>query len=95
MVEVLEENEDQIHCLDKDEPKFYIKKEDHDQFYAETFDMCKNDQNDYKKGYQNAIMEFQRQYDLRNIIVVVNKNTNKTSVDIYPINQNIKDSPSK
>ena len=34
MVEELEENDDQIHCLDKEEPQFYIKKEDHDQFFA-------------------------------------------------------------
>ena len=40
-------------------------------------------------------MEFQKQYDLRNRIVVVNKDKNKTSVDISPINQNKKDLPSK
>lgn len=43
VVEELEENDDQIHCLDKDEPQFYIKKEDHDHFFAETSDNCKND----------------------------------------------------
>ena len=95
MVDDVEENDDQIHCLDKDEPKFYIRKEDHDQFYAETSDICKNDQNNYQKGYQNTIMEFQKQYDLRNIVVVVNKDKNKSQVDNSLISQNKKDPPMK
>ena len=57
--------------------------------------MCKNDKDDYQKGYQNVILEFQKQYDLRNRTFVVNKDNNKTSFDISPINQNKKDSPSK
>lgn len=55
-----EENNDHIHCLDKEEPQFYIKKEDHDQFFVESSDKCNNDQDDYKRGYQNAILEFQK-----------------------------------
>ena len=78
MVEELEKNDDQIHCLDKNEPHFYIKKEDHDQFFAETSNNCKSDHDDYKKGYQNVILEFQKQYDLRNRTVVVSKDKNKT-----------------
>ena len=95
MVEYLEDNDDQMHCLDKDEPQFYIKKEDHNHFFTETSDMCKKYQDDYQRGYQNAIMEFQKQYNLRNRNVVVNKDKNKTSVDISPIDQNKKDPPSK
>ena len=30
VVEDLQESDDQIHRLDKDEPQFYIRKEDHD-----------------------------------------------------------------
>ena len=95
MVEELEENDNQIHCLDKDEPQFYIKKEDHDHFFAKTYDVCKNDQDDYQKRYQNVILEFQKKYDLRNRTVMVNKYKNKNPLDISPINQNIKDLPSK
>ena len=54
----VEENDDHIHCLDKDELKFYIRKEDHDQYYTETTNTCNNDQEDYQRGSQNAIMEF-------------------------------------
>ena len=60
----MEENDDKIHFLDKEEPQFYIKKEDHDHSFVETSDNCNSDQDDYKKGYQNAIMEYQKQYDL-------------------------------
>lgn len=56
----MEEKNDQIHCLDKDEPQFYIKKEEHDQFFVETSDICKSDHDDYQKGDQNVILEFQK-----------------------------------
>ena len=95
MVEELEENVDKIHCLDKEEPHFYIKKEDHDHFFAETSDKCNSYQDDYKKRYQNAILEFQKQYDLRNRTVLVNSDKSKISIDIPPINQNKKDIPLK
>ena len=41
----VEENNDHIHCLDKDEPKFYIRKEDHDQCYTRT---TENNQDDLR-----------------------------------------------
>ena len=40
-------------------------------------------------------VEFQKQYDLRNRNVVVNKDNKNTPVDISPINNKKKDSPSK
>ena len=37
-------------------------------------------------------MEFKKQYDLRNITVVVNKDKNKSQGDYSPISQNKNDS---
>ena len=34
VIDDVEENDEHIHCLDKDEHKFYIRKEDHDQCYT-------------------------------------------------------------
>ena len=58
MVEELEENDDQIHCLYKEEPQFYIKKEDHDHFFAETSNKYNSDQDDYKKNTRIPFWSF-------------------------------------
>ena len=61
MVEELEDIEDHIHCVDKGETKFYITKEDHDKSFQDLngdFEILENE--DYERGYQNAILEFQK-----------------------------------
>jgi hypothetical protein len=51
------------------------------------------DSEEYRQGYQNAIFEFQKQYNLRNINVVVNPN--KVQVDHPSTSQRKKYPPRK
>ena len=69
----MEGTKNHIHYFDKGESKFYFTKEYHDnscQDSNDCFEVSKND--DYERGYQNSILEFQKQYNLRNRKVVVN-----------------------
>jgi hypothetical protein len=71
--------EDNMHCCDGDETEVFLTKEEHDQFMdANEIFMQENDERlsvereDYQTGLQNAIMQFQRQYNLRNQKVPAN-----------------------
>jgi hypothetical protein len=62
-----------MHCCDGDEIEVFLTKEEHDQFMdANEIFMQENDERlfvereDYQTGLQNAIMQFQRQYNLQN-----------------------------
>jgi hypothetical protein len=54
-----EEPPEDIHCFDLEEPQIYLTKEEHDMFIQYHNDELK-EKEDYRKGYQNAIMEFQK-----------------------------------
>jgi ribonuclease HI len=71
--------EDNIHCCDDVETYVFLTKEEHDKFMdendkfmQENDDMLSMETKEYKKGYQNAIMQFQKQYNLRNKKVLAN-----------------------
>jgi hypothetical protein len=71
--------EDNIHCCDDVETNVFLTKEEHDKFIEENDkfmqernDMLLMETKEYKKGYQNAIMQFQKQYNLRNKKVLAN-----------------------
>ena len=63
--------EDNMHCCDGDETEVFLTKEEHNQFMdANEIFMQENDdrllveREDYQTELQNAIMQFQRQYNL-------------------------------
>jgi hypothetical protein len=89
----VEEPEDQIHLFDEDDSEIYLTKEEHDMFQQEQDNEVLMDSEEYRQGYQNVIYEFQKQYNLRNINVVVN--SNKAQVDQPSTSQRKKDPPRK
>ena len=94
VAEELEDTKDHIHCVDKGESKFYITQEDNDkscQYLNVDFEIPENE--DYERGYQNAILEFRKQYNLKNRKGVVN--TNKSHVDQHSSSQIKKAPPRK
>ena len=48
------------------EAKVFVTKEEHDKFASKTNSQSKENYDDYQKGYQNAMVEVQRQLGLRN-----------------------------
>ena len=62
-----------MNCYDDKETKVFLTKEEHDQFMdaSEIFlqdeeERVSIERENYETGLQNAIMQFQRQYNLRN-----------------------------
>jgi hypothetical protein len=98
--------EDNIHCCDDTETDVFLTKEEHDQFMdandkfmQENDDMLSMETKEYKKGYQNAIMQFQKQYNLRNKKVPANppkgNPTREPQVNLPSSSQPKKDSSAK
>jgi hypothetical protein len=61
-----------MHCSDNVNTHVFLTKGEHDQlldendgFMLETDDMLSSEMEEFKKGYHNAIMQFQNQYNLR------------------------------
>ena len=59
--------EDNMHCFDDTETNVFLTKEDHDQFMdandkfmQENDDFMSMESHEYRKGYQNSIMQFQK-----------------------------------
>ena len=66
-----EEPEESIHCLGEEDSEIFLTKEEHDessQLKAEE------EPSDFLKGYQHAIFEIQKQYNLRNRDVPITAN---------------------
>lgn len=59
-LEILEES---IHCFDEEVSGIFLTKEEHDE---SSITKPGEDLSDYLKGYQHAISEIQKQYNLRN-----------------------------
>jgi hypothetical protein len=70
---------DQMHCCDDKNPCVFLTKREHDQYMSrndnfmleiddawigETNDVLSWEMEEFKKGYQNAIMQFQKKYNL-------------------------------
>ena len=69
----LEIPEESIHCLDEDMSGIFLTKEEHDE---SDHEVNKGEEpSDYFKGYQHAIFEMQKQYNLinRNVPIIANK----------------------
>ena len=65
--------EDHIHQLGGNEVNAFVTKEEHDRFQFENNEFqCSQRSNEYPLGYQNAVMDFQKQLNLRNKNVMVN-----------------------
>lgn len=72
--EYLLENENHIHCIDQSQTKCYLTKEEHDHAKEnQEVDSLNPQLDDYQRGYQMVVFELQRQYNLRNRDVNVNK----------------------
>jgi hypothetical protein len=63
--------EDNMHCCDSDETEVFLTKEEHDQlmdsneiFMQENDERLSVEREDYQTRLQNAIMQFQKQYNL-------------------------------
>jgi hypothetical protein len=71
--------EDNIHYCHDTETEVFLTKEEHgqfmdenDKFMQENDDMLSMETKEYKKGYQNDIMQFQKKYNLKNKKVPAN-----------------------
>ena len=60
--------EESIHCLDEEMSGVFITKEEHDE---SSLTKPGEEPSDFLKGYQHAIFEMQKQYNLRNINVPI------------------------
>jgi hypothetical protein len=61
-----------MHCCDDTETNVFLTKEEHDQFMdandkfmQDNDDMLSLETEEFRKGYHNAIMHLQKQYNLR------------------------------
>jgi hypothetical protein len=64
--------QDQMHCCDDTDTHMFLTKGEHDQFMdandgimLETDDTLSSETKEFRKGYHNAIMQFQKKYNLR------------------------------
>jgi hypothetical protein len=64
--------EDQMHCCDDKDTHMFLTKGEHDQYMREnddimleTDDTLSWEMEEFRKGYHNAIMQFQKKYNLR------------------------------
>jgi hypothetical protein len=71
--------EDNMHCCDDTETNVFLTKEEHDQFMdandkfmQDNDDMLSLETKEFRKGYHNAIMQLQKQYNLRSKKVPAN-----------------------
>jgi hypothetical protein len=95
--------DDQIHCCDDQNPRVFLTKSEHDQYMSrnegfvpeadddmilKTDDASSWETEEFRKGYQNAIMQFQKKYNLRSKDVPVE------SQQTNPIRKPSADTPS-
>jgi hypothetical protein len=80
--------QDQMHCCDDMETHVFLKKGEHDQYMIEnddimleTDDTLSWEMKEFMKGYHNAIMQFQKKYNLRN------RNTSVKPQQMNPIRE--------
>ena len=72
--EYILENENHIHYIDQSQTYCYLTKEEHDHAKEnKELDSFRPQLDDYQRGYQMVVFELQRQYNLRNRDVNVNK----------------------
>lgn len=82
--------EESIHFLDEEMSGIFLTKEEHvesDLVYQGK------EPSDYLKGYQHAIFEMQKQYNLRNINVLIIANKAQPKKDVSKVAKGKKDSP--
>jgi hypothetical protein len=73
--------EEQMYCCDDKNPHVFLTKREHDRYmsqnddfmlekddalFGETDDALSWETKEFRKGYQNSIMQFQKKYNLRN-----------------------------
>ena len=92
--------EDEIHQLDTEPLATFLTKEEHDNAFLETRETLPGDTNDFRRGYQLAVLDTQRQISLRNGYFPVMKireagnkaSTSKPKIDPPP-RDNLKNVP--
>jgi hypothetical protein len=95
--------EDQMHCCDDKNPCVFLTKREHDRYMrknddfmletddawiGETDDALSWETKEFRKGYQNAIMQFQKKYNLRS------KEASTEPQQTNPIRKPLVDTPS-
>ena len=72
--EYLPKDENHTHCIDQSQTNCYLTKEEHDHALEnQEVDSLSPQLDDYQRGYHMVVFELQRQYNLRNRDVNVNK----------------------
>lgn len=72
--EYLPENENHIHCIEQSQTNCYLTKEEYDHAKEnQEVDSLSPHLDDYQRGYQMVVFELQRQYNLRNRDVNINR----------------------
>ena len=74
-----QQTEDHINQFRDRESKFFLTKEERD-IFTQDFDENKLE-DEYQRGYQNAMVYFQRHMNLRNIVVQISNLLKKNNVD--------------
>ena len=83
-----QQTEDHINQFVGKESKVFPTKEDHDRF-TQYFDESKSEDilDEYQRGYQNTMVYFQRQMNLRNRVVQISNLPKKIMhINLLPIN---------
>ena len=71
----MESPHDQIHLFDHYEPNIYLTREDYESVSQEKdCSRLEMESKQYQKGYENAVANFKRRFNLRNKNVGVNTN---------------------
>ena len=95
----IEQPKDHIHHFGNNESKHFLTKDEHDRFVLERKEennenSIKEEFEEYQKSYQNAMIDFQNQYNLRIINVVIYP-PKKTLVNQTSANQSNQKLPNK
>ena len=75
--------EDEIHQMDIDSSSSSLNKEENDNSSLEIKELPTKETKEFKKGYQLAVLDLQRQIGLRNIDVPVMRNNDAVNKKIY------------
>jgi hypothetical protein len=87
--------QDQMHCCDDKDTRVFLTKGEHDQYMREnddimleTDDTLSWEMEEFRKGYHNAIMQFQKKYNLRS------RKASTEPQQTNPIREPLADTPS-
>ena len=85
-----EEPEESIHCLGEEDSEIFLTTEEHDESNQSK---AEEEPSDFLKGYQHAIFEIQKQYNLRNRDVPITANKAQPKKGVSKAVENKKEEP--